>query len=60
MLARLDEPALMDLKRKQGLPLTNVDLRIVGPGDENLPFDGVSQGGRSACAGRGSRRGTTA
>lgn len=44
VLARLDEPALMDLKRKQGLPLTNVDLRIVGPGDENLPFDGVSQG----------------
>ncbi|MCO7218544.1 long-chain-fatty-acid--CoA ligase [Klenkia sp. PcliD-1-E] len=42
--ARLGQEDLWDLKRKQGLPVTGVDIRIVGPEGEDLPHDGTSQG----------------
>lgn len=33
-----------NLKRKQGLPVAGVDVKILGPNDEELPHDGQSVG----------------
>ncbi|MHB8190128.1 MAG: long-chain-fatty-acid--CoA ligase [Ferrimicrobium sp.] len=42
--ARLDEAQRWDLRRKQGLPVTGVDIMVIGPGGERLPHDGRSVG----------------
>lgn len=42
--ARLGEDELLQLKRKQGYPVTGVDLRIVDAVGNELPADGKSQG----------------
>lgn len=44
LFARLDEQELLELKRKQGLPVSGVDIRVVGPTGDELPHDGVSAG----------------
>lgn len=40
----LDEDAVWDLERRQGLIAPGVDVKIAGPGGEALPFDGTSVG----------------
>ncbi|SFO44642.1 fatty-acyl-CoA synthase, partial [Pseudonocardia ammonioxydans] len=42
--ARLSGDDLLELKRKQGLPATLVDVRLVDGAGEDVPHDGVSQG----------------
>lgn len=42
--ARLSERERWDLKRKQGLPVTGVDIMLLGPDDQALPHDGQSVG----------------
>lgn len=41
---RLSADQLLELKRKQGLPATLVDVRLVDIDGEDVPHDGVSQG----------------
>lgn len=41
---RLDADGRWNLKRKQGLIVSGVDIRILGPDDEPLPHDGQSTG----------------
>lgn len=41
---RLSEDEQFELKRKQGFPVTGVDVRVVGPLGEELPADGTSAG----------------
>lgn len=41
---RLSSDERWDLKRKQGLPVTGVDVEILGPDDSRLPHDGQSVG----------------
>jgi len=41
---RLDADGRWNLKRKQGLVVSGVDIRILGPDDEPLPHDGQSTG----------------
>lgn len=55
---RLWEDELVELKRKQGFPVTGVDIRIVNGLGDDVPWDGSPQA-RSACVGRGSRPATT-
>jgi len=43
-LAGLTEEERWDLKRKQGLLVTGVDVRVVGADGEEVPHDGVSVG----------------
>ncbi|MEX3566719.1 long-chain-fatty-acid--CoA ligase [Micrococcus endophyticus] len=43
-VAGLDEDAVWDLERRQGLVAPGVDVKIAGPGGEALPFDGASVG----------------
>ncbi|MFP5069314.1 long-chain-fatty-acid--CoA ligase [Pseudonocardia nantongensis] len=42
--ARLSGDDLLELKRKQGLPATLVDVRLVDAAGEDVPHDGVAQG----------------
>lgn len=42
--ATYDDDARWDVKRCQGLPLSGVDIRIVDPLGNDLPFDGEAQG----------------
>lgn len=42
--ASLSEEQRWDLKRRQGLPATGIDIRIVDADGNDLPHDGVSQG----------------
>lgn len=44
LLASLSDDDLWDRKRKQGLPMTGVDVRLVGPDGEDVPHDGTSVG----------------
>ncbi|RBY81754.1 AMP-dependent synthetase [Geodermatophilus sp. TF02-6] len=41
---RLSGDALFELKRKQGLPVTGVDFRLVDATGNDVPWDGVTQG----------------
>ncbi|WP_298216676.1 long-chain-fatty-acid--CoA ligase [Acidocella sp.] len=41
---RLSQDELWNLRRKQGLMVSGVDFRILGPDDRDLPFDGVCVG----------------
>ena len=41
---RLTDDELFELKRKQGFPVTGVDIRIVDGFGEDAPWDGVSAG----------------
>jgi fatty-acyl-CoA synthase len=40
----IDSTARWNLRRSQGLPLTGVDIKILGPDDQELPHDGQSIG----------------
>lgn len=42
--ARMSEDELYELKRKQGLPVTGVDIRLIDGAGNDVPWDGVSQG----------------
>jgi fatty-acyl-CoA synthase len=42
--ARLSDDDLFELKRKQGYPTTGVDIELVDPFGDTVPWDGVSQG----------------
>ncbi|MGB8933443.1 MAG: long-chain-fatty-acid--CoA ligase [Anaeromyxobacteraceae bacterium] len=44
LVKRLGDEARWDLKRKQGLLLSGLDFKIVGPDDQPLPHDGASVG----------------
>ncbi|GAA4815076.1 long-chain-fatty-acid--CoA ligase [Tomitella cavernea] len=41
---RLGDDEQWDLRRCQGLPLSGVDIRIVDPNGEEVPWDGTAQG----------------
>jgi fatty-acyl-CoA synthase len=41
---RLSGDALLELKRKQGLPVSGIDFRIVDGMGNDVPWDGVTQG----------------
>ncbi len=41
---RLDEQARWELKRKQGLPITGIDIMLLGPDGERLAHDGRAVG----------------
>lgn len=41
---RLSEDELYELKRKQGLPVAGVDIRLVDGAGKDVPWDGVTQG----------------
>ncbi|WP_027364559.1 long-chain fatty acid--CoA ligase [Desulfotruncus alcoholivorax] len=41
---KLSEEEIWDLKRKQGLPVTGLDIKIVDPEGNELPRDGKSSG----------------
>lgn len=41
---RLTEDELLELKRKQGLPVTGVDIRLIDGTGNDVPWDGVTQG----------------
>ncbi len=41
---KLSEDERWNLRRKQGLMVSGVDLRVLGPDDRDLPFDGISVG----------------
>ncbi len=43
-LQHLSDEEKWELKKKQGLPVTGVDVKIVGPDDKELPHDGKSVG----------------
>ncbi len=43
-LKHLSEEEKWNLKKKQGLPVAGVDVKIVGPDDKELPHDGKSVG----------------
>lgn len=40
----LTEDQRWDLKRKQGLPINGIDVRVIGEAGEEVPHDGVSVG----------------
>ncbi|MDJ0318820.1 long-chain-fatty-acid--CoA ligase [Arthrobacter antibioticus] len=42
--ARLTPAELLDLKRKQGLPVSGVEIRLVDGSDQDVQWDGVTQG----------------
>ncbi|GAA2468517.1 long-chain-fatty-acid--CoA ligase [Terrabacter carboxydivorans] len=41
---RLTEGELLELKRKQGLPVSGVDVRLIDGMGNDVPWDGVTQG----------------
>lgn len=41
---RLTREELLDLKRKQGLPVSGVDIRLLDGSDQDVAWDGVTQG----------------
>lgn len=42
--ARLSPSELYDLKRKQGLPVSGVDIRLIDASGNDAPWDGTTQG----------------
>jgi fatty-acyl-CoA synthase len=43
-LKKLTAPEQWNVRRSQGLPIAGVDLKLLGPDDEELPHDGESVG----------------
>lgn len=41
---RMSDEELLELKRKQGIPVTGVDVRLIDAMGQDVPWDGVSQG----------------
>lgn len=44
VLARLSPEELLELKRKQGVPVSGVDVRLINADGNDVPCDGVTQG----------------
>ncbi len=44
VLARLSPEELLELKRKQGLPVSSVDVRLINAEGDDVAWDGVTQG----------------
>lgn len=44
VLARLTPEELLELKRKQGLPVSSVDVRLINAEGNDVPWDGATQG----------------
>ncbi len=44
VLARLSPDELLDLKRKQGLPVSGVDIRLIDGDGNDVAWDGATQG----------------
>ena len=44
VLSRLSPGELLDLKRKQGLPVSGVDIRLIDGDGNDVAWDGVTQG----------------
>lgn len=42
--ARMSQDELFELKRKQGMPVSGVDIRLINDLGEDAPWDGVTQG----------------